>query len=267
MKWGVVRAKFRSHVAKSTNKRIVKLTSKNEKLKSKLAVATERAQRANIKVKKLQMKGKFDKSGRAEKLLMRRLKKEYKLTKKTNRLDKKVKRLNKKAAKFSHADELLHAGVKGMKWGVRRYLRQLSGNRTLKRVKRQTVKAQNELRLTKAKIKQSSKASELQEARNLLKAAKKEQAAQKRVVEVSSDYLNKVKASHKKLNQMSNKEIKDYNERIRLEREFNAIKASQQSAIKKMVKDIASTQGKKVANAVVDHYTKKAIDAIIKKGK
>jgi len=267
MKWGVVRAKFRSHVAKSTNKRIVKLNSKNEKLKSKLAVATERAQRANIKVKKLQMKGKFDKSGRAEKLLMRRLKKEYKLTKKTNRLDKKVKRLNKKAAKFSHTDELLHAGVKGMKWGVRRYLRQLSGNRTLKRVKRQTVKAQNELRLTKAKIKQSSKASELQEARNLLKAAKKEQAAQKRVVEVSSDYLNKVKASHKKLNQMSNKEIKDYNERIRLEREFNAIKASQQSAIKKMVKDIASTQGKKVANAVVDHYTKKAIDAIIKKGK
>lgn len=118
---------------------------------------------------------------------------------------------------------LVHHGIKGMKWGVRRTPEQLGHAPSKKR---------------KISIKIS-------------KSEPKKQTTQK----ASSESAKKKKS----VKEMSDEEIRKVINRIELERKYTSLTAPQQSKGKKIVKDILA----KSATNVATKYTTKAMDKIV----
>lgn len=124
---------------------------------------------------------------------------------------------------MSGQNVLVHHGIKGMKWGIRRTPEQLGHAPSKKR---------------KFSIKISRPESE------------------KQTVSKASSEPKKKKNSAK---EMSDEELRSIINRIELERKYNSLTAPQQSKGKKIVKDILA----KSATSVATKYTTKAMDSMV----
>lgn len=81
----------------------------------------------------------------------------------------------------------------------------------------------------------------------------------------SEDHNNKLVLGKKKLKQMSNKEIRDFNERIQLERQYSQLTKTEQSAGRKFVTEVLSNAAKQTATTYTNKYMNKAVEELIKK--
>lgn len=163
-----------------------------------------------------------------------------------------------------------------MKWGQNiftRHKRRVVIKRTNKTTDVKVKKAESRANRAEKKLK-AFKEAQLVEKKLIAqqKADLKRQAAlQKKQVAVSSDYMKKMQLSNKKMHQMSNSELRAYNERVGLERQYSTIqkqlKDANRSAASKFVGEMLKKQGTDLANQVASHYTKKAVAALLKKAK
>lgn len=135
---------------------------------------------------------------------------------------------------YNHSDELMHHGVKGMKWGVRK--------------DRRSGSSSGKSKLSK-KIKKS--------INNKKKAKAKAKAKEARA---------KVKADQKKtVKDMSDTELRERIARLELEKRYKDLSASQQTTSKgsKFVKNVLERSGEELATQVTKYYGAKMINAMI----
>lgn len=111
-------------------------------------------------------------------------------------------------------DELLHSGVKGMRWGVRRYQNK-DGTLTAAGKKREAAERKGEPKKSGGVIKNTGKkiATKFRDR----KAAKDKEKAEKELNE------QKAKLRKKRIDEMTDDELKTYIERKKLEREAAAV--------------------------------------------
>lgn len=141
-------------------------------------------------------------------------------------------------------DELYHWGIKGMKWGVRRYQNK-DGTRT-PAGKNRYDRAAEASRRDAADLRKhgyTKEADAVQKVADRYQAkadAKRLKAGKKRRRDDDwSDDARNAKAIKKKsVKQMSNKELRDLNERTRLEQEYSRLNPN---AVKKGVKVVSAT--------------------------
>lgn len=126
-------------------------------------------------------------------------------------------------------DELTHWGIKGMKWGVRRYQNK-DGSLTAAGKKR------------------------------LARIDKKAERGG-----WSEDAISAAKTKTKSVKQMSNAELRKLNERIRLEQEYKNLNKQRTSAGQKAVNEILVGAAKDTAKSYVSKYMKQGIDIAVKK--
>lgn len=131
-------------------------------------------------------------------------------------------------------DELMHYGVKGMKWGVRR-------KRYLSKIRTKGRKMKRDM----TKKRQARKAE-----RSASKAAKKASENTKR----------------KSVSEMTDEELNSAIKRMQLERQYKELYASshpKQDKGKKFVSNVLEKSGEQLATQVVNHYGAKALNAAI----
>lgn len=134
----------------------------------------------------------------------------------------------------SEHDELMHYGVKGMKWGVRR-------KRYLSKIRAKGRKIKRD----RAKKRQARKAE-----RVASKATKKTVEQTKR----------------KSISEMSDEELNAAIRRMQLERQYKELAAAnnpKQDKGKKFVTEVLETSGKSLATQVVNHYGAQALNKAI----
>ena len=81
----------------------------------------------------------------------------------------------------------------------------------------------------------------------------------------SEDYLKSKKLKTKKIDQMSNAELKTLTERMQLEKQYKDLKKSDISKGQKFVEDVLANAAKQTAATFVSKYMSKGVDAIINK--
>ena len=123
------------------------------------------------------------------------------------------------------SNTLSHAGIKGMKWGVRRF--------------------QNK-------------------DGSLTPAGKKRYGENPGDSADTHDDYKKARTA-KSMATMSNKELRDVIERINLEKQYNQVTQKEKSAGEKFVTDVLLNASKQVATQYTATYMKKGVDALIKK--
>lgn len=149
-------------------------------------------------------------------------------------------------------DELMHYGVKGMKWGVRRTPAQL-GHRTSSGTGKKSSKSSSSSgsSLKKAGKKVSSLYSKGKASRQAKKTAKLEAEKAKR---------------KKSISEMSDAELREQINRLNLEKEYKqAVAASNPSKGKgkQFVSRVLEQSGQQLAVQVVNHYGAKALNKAI----
>lgn len=150
--------------------------------------------------------------------------------------------------KRPYPDELYHYGVKGMKWGIRRTPAQL-GHDVSKKVRKAAGSAATAVG-TAAK-KAGSAISTSVKNRRAAKAAEK--AEQEKIKKVN-------KTKKKPLSEMSNDEIKEVVERLRLEQQYNQLQPKKTSLGQKFVNDILMPTATNAAKQYIDKVVKDAIN-------
>lgn len=134
----------------------------------------------------------------------------------------------------SEHDELMHYGVKGMKWGVRR--------------KRYFSK----LRTKGRKMKRDM--------------AKKRQARKEQRVASKTTKKTVEQTKRKSVSEMSDEELNAAIRRMQLERQYKELAAAnnpKQDKGKKFVTEVLETSGKSLATQVVNHYGAQALNKAI----
>jgi len=81
----------------------------------------------------------------------------------------------------------------------------------------------------------------------------------------SEDYMKKLNLKSKKLSEMTNAELKTYNERVLLEKQYKNLSKNEISPGRKFVQDIIATQGKNMINQYLSAHSKKLVDDLLKK--
>jgi hypothetical protein len=139
---------------------------------------------------------------------------------------------------------LSHHGIKGMKWGIRRF-QKMSGKLTAEGKKRYS-----QLRETGEQLKS------MLPKRNSTKKAKTEE-------EAGEDYKG---ARSKSVKQMSDAELRSALNRFQMEQQYSQLTAKKKSAGRQWVESVISEAGKEIAKSYVSKYGKKLIDFGISKG-
>lgn len=169
------------------------------------------------------------------------------------------------------SDVLMHFGVKGMKWGVRRSrsakYKELAGkggkSKKLKltsaqkeRIKKAKIKAKADIKVAKinAKAKKAEARANLQEAKNKEQSAKAKSEASKK----------------KPISAMSNQELQEVINRHNLETQYKKItevpkKKTNGEKARDYVFSVAKKQGDQVLQAAIKSYTQKQLEELMKK--
>lgn len=124
-------------------------------------------------------------------------------------------------------DTLVHYGVKGMKWGVRRTQEQLD----------------------RAAGRRSSSSSSSR--------------SNKRSGSPSSDHQKKVNLSSKATFELSNKDLQFLNTRLNLEKNYKQLTRTPSDEVRKIAGDVLKEQGKRLANQAIQYGSKKAANYVV----
>lgn len=193
-----------------------------------------------------------------------------------------------------YSNELYHYGVKGMKWGVRRkqYRNTVKTAKNRMYDKWNTIEDAHEDRLIKLnrkygqlgnnveggnrKLTRTEKKSykkeigsewdryskEMDKATSEYKATKKQAKQDAKNYGKSEDHLRAKQLKQKNLNQLSNAELKELNNRMQLESQYKNLKRQNVNAGQKFVKDVAYETSKQIASEYTKKYAKKGISYI-----
>jgi hypothetical protein len=83
-------------------------------------------------------------------------------------------------------------------------------------------------------------------------------------VRTSDDHNKKVSLKGKKINEMTNAELKSFNERLQLERQYKQLTQSEINPGKKFVNDLLTSTAKQVAANYITKYATKELDQLFK---
>lgn len=170
-------------------------------------------------------------------------------------------------------DELMHYGVKGMRWGHRKkpdaatgYLRTnqaLSGVRAIESLRKGNIAG---AAYYAHKSRYYGKAANERSASNSERPTKqptkpKERPTAKRTQ--SDDHIRAKELKKKKLSELSNAELKELNNRMNLESQYKNLKKQNMSVGRKFVQDVARETAKNTASEYARKYTKKGINYVI----
>lgn len=152
-------------------------------------------------------------------------------------------------------NELMHWGIKGMKWGVRRYQNR-DGSLTpagRKRYDKEMAKLKEEEKIAKNKLRTQAKINKLEEKRKEVEALKSGKPLQKATQKTSGPSLK----------DMSDDELRRVVNRMLLEQQYNKMRPEQVSAGKKFVdkvmKDVVAPTAVEVGKQVLKDSMTKAI--------
>ena len=80
----------------------------------------------------------------------------------------------------------------------------------------------------------------------------------------SEDHKNKIALKKKKINEMTNVELKSLNERLRLEREFKSLAREDLSPGRRFVEDLFKNNAKQTASSYVSKYMSENLNQLMK---
>ena len=179
-------------------------------------------------------------------------------------------------------DELYHHGIKGQRWGIRRTPAQLgykassssSSSKTIDRISRINAGTDDKIKKIKAKSKDQAKISKAQAKANarIEKANLKAQAKIEKASNLSSKKSffktkDKTDSKSKSIKDMSDEEIANKINRIRLENTLKSLtpektskgKAFMQSAVKDVISPAARESGRKLLTKLMEEQGSKAL--------
>lgn len=154
-------------------------------------------------------------------------------------------------------NELMHWGIKGMKWGVRRYQNK-DGSLTpagRKRYDKEMAKLKEEEKIAKNKLRTQAKLNKLDEKRKEVEALKSGKTIPKKTQQGSKPSVK----------DMSDDELRKVVNRMLMEQQYNKLKPEQVSAgkkfVDKVVKDVIVPSATEVGKQVVKNAMTKAVES------
>lgn len=157
-------------------------------------------------------------------------------------------------------NELIHSGIKGMRWGVRRYQNK-DGTLTAagkKRYKVEMDKLKAEEKTIKAREATKAKLAKLDSKRNELDARKK-------ALDDDSAPQPADKPKRKSIKQMSESEIREKMARLQLEKDLRDLEQKTQSRGSAFVKDVLEASGKNIATQFTTYVLGTAVNKVAEK--
>lgn len=161
------------------------------------------------------------------------------------------------------SNELMHWGIKGMKWGVRRYQNK-DGTLTpagQKRYNKELEKLKAEQKVLKNKQRTAAKFDKLETLR-------KQNSEMKDAEKLRSDQKPKKEEKRKKISEMSDAELRSHIERLQMEKNYkDLLNSTRNETAKKgqtFVENVLSKSGENLTTQVLNHYGAKAINKVIK---
>lgn len=154
-------------------------------------------------------------------------------------------------------DELAHIGVLGMKWGHKK-ASGWSSSSTAKG-ENHVSKIGGRLATTINSLPKKNLGTEKKPSNHNTIGAKKEQ------VPNSADYNKKMSLKAKKLNTMSNEELRSLNDRLQLERTYKQLTTADVSPGRKFVTDLLVNVAKQTVTSYVSKQAGKGFEDLMKK--
>lgn len=82
---------------------------------------------------------------------------------------------------------------------------------------------------------------------------------------ISEDHNKKIVLKSKRISEMSNAELRAFNERVQLERTYKQLTKDEMSAGKKFINELIVDTGKDLAKNFVKKYANKGLEELLKK--
>ena len=167
-----------------------------------------------------------------------------------------------------YSDELKHWGVKGMRWGVRRYQNR-DGTLTeagKKRYAKEMEKLKAEEKMLKNKERTKAKLDKLEELRKSNEERKKNlgEGEPKKNAEKKDE---PPKMEKKAVKDMTDEELRERKARLQMEKEYKDLlkqtRGEQASKGKSFVEDVLTNSGKAMTEQVIKHFAAKGLNKLI----
>lgn len=140
-------------------------------------------------------------------------------------------------AGIPYSDELYHHGIKGQKWGVRRF-------QNLDR----TLTALGKIRYGAGKVAETAGKAAKATGKTVAKVAKS----------VKDNAVTRYKRKH--INAMTDQELREYTNRLNMEAAYKEAKKRNRGPVKKVVGDILQKAGNKIVDRALNELTNKIFD-------